>query len=186
MAGIYASTDRERGVQTAPAGVQASMAGVVDLAVNLTDTQNGLINPLGLNALRVFPIYGAVPWGARTLQGADSLGSDWKYIPVRRLALYIEESLVRGLAWTVFEPNGEQLWTSIRHRVESFMTGLWRQGALLGATSEDGYLRQMHSTTTSAADIEAGILNLLIGFAAVRPAEFLVLRIQLRTNTAGA
>lgn len=186
MAGIYASTDRERGVQTAPAGSQASMAGVVDLAVNLTDTQNGLINRLGLNALRGFPIYGAVPWGARTLQGADSLASDWKYIPVRRLALFIEESLARGLAWTVFEPNGEQLQASVRLQVETFMTGLWRQGALLGATSKDGYFVKCDSTTTTAADIEAGILNVIVGFAAARPSEFLVVRIQLKTGAAEA
>jgi hypothetical protein len=186
MAGIYAATDRERGVWEAPAGVAASMTGVLGVAVKLNDAEQGLINPLGLNALRVFPTYGTVPWGARTLQGADALASDWKYVPVRRLALYIEESLVRGLAWTVFEPNGEQLWASIRLRAESFLVGLWRQGALFGATSDDAFFVKCDSTTTTAADIEAGILNVIIGFAAARPAEFLILRLQLQTEAVGA
>jgi phage tail sheath protein FI len=186
MAGIYATTDRERGVWVAPAGVTASMAGVLDLAVRLTDAQNGLINPLGLNALRVFPTYGTVPWGARTLQGANSLGSEWKYVPVRRTALYIEESLARGLAWAAFEPNAEPLWRTVRLQAETFLTDLWRQGGLLGATPQDAYFVQCGSATTTMAEIEAGILNLVIGLALVKPAEFVILRIQLNTATADA
>lgn len=179
MAAVYACCDRDRGVWQAPAGITRSIAGVLDLAVNLTDAENGLINPLGLNALRTFPVYGTVPWGGRTLQGADSLASDWKYIPVRRLALYIEESLAAGLAWTVFEPSSERLWTTVRRAADDFLNGLWRQGGLSGASPKSAYFVKCDSTTTTMADIEAGRLNLVIGFAPIRPAEFLVIQLQL-------
>ncbi len=179
MAGVYRRSDIESGVWQAPAGITQSIAGVLKLAVALTDAQNGLINPLGLNALRTFPIYGTVPWGARTLDGADSLASDWKYVPVRRLALLIEESLVRGLAWTAFEPNGPPLWSAIRLQAGAFLDGLWRQGAFLGSTPAAAYSLRCDSTTTSQADIDAGIVNVVVAFAAVRPAEFIVLGIGL-------
>ncbi|HEX6377169.1 MAG TPA: phage tail sheath C-terminal domain-containing protein [Allosphingosinicella sp.] len=179
MAGIYVSTDLERGVWKAPAGTSLAMAGVIDLAVRLNDAENALINPLGLNALRVFPVYGALPWGARTLQGADLLASDWKYVPVRRTALLIEESLRRGLAWSASEPNREPLWNLVRLQAGAFMNDLFRQGAFAGATPRDAYFVHCDATTTTQSDIDAGIVNLVVGFAPSRAAEFVVLQIQL-------
>ena len=182
MAGLYALTDSNRGVWKAPAGIDLAMADVVDVTVVLTDSENGILNPLGLNALRKFPVYGIVPWGARTLQGADQLESDWKYVPVRRLALYIEESLCRGLQWVAFEPNDEATWSEIRLQASAFMTDLFRQGAIVGATVDDACLVRCDSTTTTPADIESGIVNLLVLFAPIQPAEFIVLQIQLAAS----
>lgn len=185
MAAVYARSDRETGVWQAPAGTTQSIAGVLKLAVALDDDQNSLINPLGLNALRTFPVYGTVPWGARTLQGADTLASDWKYVAERRLALLIEESFVRGLAWTVYEPNGPQLWSAIRRNSTPFLDALWRQGAFVGATPSASYFLTCDSTTTSQADIEAGTVNVVVGFAPTRPAEFTVLTIPLKAEAPG-
>ncbi|WP_396230482.1 phage tail sheath family protein, partial [Frankia sp. ACN1ag] len=113
IAGLFARTDAERGVWKAPAGVNASIAGVSGLTDLLTDEENGALNQLGINCLRSFPVYGPVSWGARTLRGADLVGDEYKYIPVRRLALFVEESLYRGLKWVVFEPNDAPLWAQI-------------------------------------------------------------------------
>jgi hypothetical protein len=186
MAGIYARNDREEGVWRAPAGIGQPIAGTVGLAVRMSDSENGLINPLGLNALRIFPDRGTVPWGARTLQGAESLGSDWKYIPVRRLALHVEESLERGLAWVVFEPDGELLWATIRQQAGAFLMDLWRRGGLAGGSARDAYFVKCDSTTAAEADIEAGIVNVVVGYAAQRPAEFIVFNLQLKTAPPGA
>ncbi|MCI0356368.1 MAG: phage tail sheath subtilisin-like domain-containing protein, partial [Acidobacteria bacterium] len=127
VAGIFARTDSTRGVWKAPAGQEANLVGVPALSVSLTDDENGELNPLGLNCLRSFPVIGRVVWGARTLDGADRLASEWKYIPVRRTALFIEESLYRGTQWVVFEPNDEPLWAQIRLNVGAFMQNLFRQ-----------------------------------------------------------
>lgn len=178
IAGIMARTDTQRGVWKAAAGLSATLAGVSDLSVPLTDPENGILNPLGLNCLRVMPGSGPVVWGARTLQGADILSSDWKYIPVRRLALYIEESLYRATRWAVFEPNDEPLWAQLRLSIGGFMQDLFRQGAFQGQTAKDAYFVQCDSTTTTQADIDRGIVNILIGFAPVKPAEFVILYIQ--------
>ena len=114
------------------------------------------------------------------LDGADALASEWRYIPVRRLALHIENSLLRGLQWVVFEPNDEPLWASVRLNVTAFMSQLHRQGAFQGAAARDAYLVKCDAETTTQADINLGILNILVGFAPVRPAEFVMLRIQQR------
>ena len=177
VAGIYARTDATRGVWKAPAGVDATLNGATPV-LNLTDGENGALNPLGVNVLRTFPIYGGVVWGARTLVGADQMASQWKYVPVRRLALYIEESLFQGLRWVVFEPNDEPLWTQIRLNVDDFMNGLFRQGAFQGASAKDAYLVKCDATTTTQGDIDRGIVNILVGFAPLKPAEFVVLKIQ--------
>ena len=150
----------------------------------MTDRQQGPLNVAAVNCLRTFPIYGSVVWGARTLDGADARASEWKYVPVRRLALYIEASLRRGLQWVVFEPNDEPLWANIRLNVGSFMTQLHRQGAFQGASARDAFLVKCDSETTTQADINLGIVNILVGFAPVRPAEFVVLRMQQQTNNA--
>jgi uncharacterized protein len=151
---------------------------VQDLEVNLTDAENGMLNPHGINCLRAFPIIGRVAWGARTLRGADMLADEYKYIPVRRLALYIEESLYRGLKWVVFEPNDEPLWAQIRLNVGAFMHNLFRQGAFQGTTPQKAYFVKCDKETTTQNDIDRGVVNIVVGFAPLKPAEFVILKIQ--------
>jgi phage tail sheath protein FI len=177
MAGVYARTDAVRGIWKAPAGTEATLAGA-KLQVKLTDLENGGLNPIGINVLRNFPIFGNICWGARTLDGADQKSSEWKYIPVRRTALFIEESLYQGLKWVVFEPNDEPLWAQIRLNVGAFMNGLFRQGAFQGRTTRESYLVKCDKDTTTQNDIDRGIVNILVGFAPLKPAEFVVIRIQ--------
>ena len=178
IAGVMARTDVTRGVWKAPAGVDASLTGVLGLSVALTDLQNGRLNPIGVNCLRTFPIIGNIVWGARTMRGADILGDEYKYVPVRRLALFIEESLFRGLKWVVFEPNDEPLWGQIRLNVGSFMHDLFRQGAFQGSSARDAYFVKCDKDTTTQSDINHGIVNVVVGFAPLKPAEFVVLKIQ--------
>ena len=178
VAGVFARTDTQRGVWKAPAGLDASLVGVPQLSVALTDAENGELNPLGVNCLRAMPAAGRVVWGARTLQGDDRLASEWKYIPVRRMALFIEESLYRGTQWVVFEPNDEPLWAQIRLNIGAFMHGLFRQGAFQGQTPKDAYFVKCDKETNSQADINLGIVNIVVGFAPLKPAEFVVLKLQ--------
>ena len=178
VAGIMASTDNERGVWKAPAGTAAALVGVQDLSLTLTDQENGLLNPLGVNCLRSFPLIGTVVWGARTLQGADALTSQWKYVPVRRTALMIEESLYRGTKWVVFEPNDEGLWGQIRLNIGAFMQTLFRQGAFQGASARDAYFVKCDSSTTTQDDINRGVVNIIVGFAPLKPAEFVIIQIE--------
>ena len=154
------------------------MVGVRELAYKMTDGENGKINPIGVNALRVFPVIGHVMWGARTLEGADVLASEWKYIPVRRVALYIEESLYRGTQWVVFEPNDESLWAQIRLNIGTFMQDLFRQGAFQGTSPREAFFVKCDSETTTQSDIDKGIVNIVDGFAPLKPAEFVVIKIQ--------
>jgi phage tail sheath protein FI len=178
VAGVIARTDTQRGVWKAPAGLDATLTGVPQLSVPLTDAENGELNPLGINCLRAFPVAGRVAWGARTLRGADQLADEWKYLPVRRTALFIEESLYRGTQWVVFEPNDEPLWAQIRLNVGAFMNGLFRQGAFQGVTPRDAYFVKCDKETTTQADRNAGIVNIAVGFAPLKPAEFVVIRLQ--------
>ena len=178
VAGVFARTDTQRGVWKAPAGMDAALAGVPELAVTMTDAENGQLNPLGLNCLRSFPVFGRVVWGARTLRGADQAADEYKYVPVRRLALFIEESLYRGTQWVVFEPNDEPLWSQIRLNVGAFMHSLFRQGAFQGSTPRDAYLVKCDRETTTQDDINRGIVNILVGFAPLKPAEFVIIKIQ--------
>jgi phage tail sheath protein FI len=178
VAGVFARTDSQRGVWKAPAGTEATLLGVPELDVRLTDKENGDLNPLGINCLRAFPVIGRVVWGSRTLRGADLLTDQWKYVPVRRTALFLEESLYRGTQWVVFEPNDEPLWAQIRLNVGAFMNTLFRQGAFQGATPHDAYLVKCDKETTTQADIDNGIVNILVGFAPLKPAEFVVITIQ--------
>jgi uncharacterized protein len=177
LAGVYARTDSTRGIWKAPAGTEAVLRNVT-LPVQLTDLENGALNPIGINVLRTFPVIGPVAWGARTLDGADQKASEWKYIPVRRMALYIEESLYQGLKWVVFEPNDEPLWSQIRLNVGAFMQGLFRQGAFQGVTPREAYFVKCDKDTTTQADINLGIVNILVGFAPLKPAEFVIVKIQ--------
>ena len=167
----------------APAGIEASLRGVLGLSVaglpgTLTDSENGALNPLGVNCLRSFPNIGHVVWGARTLEGSDILASQWKYVPVRRLALYIEESLFRGTQWVVFEPNDEPLWAQIRLNIGAFMQNLFRQGAFQGKSPRDAYFVKCDNETTTQTDINSGIVNIIVGFAPLKPAEFVVIKLQ--------
>ncbi|MET0494530.1 MAG: phage tail sheath subtilisin-like domain-containing protein [Actinoplanes sp.] len=178
VAGAIARTDAARGIWKAPAGLDVTLTGATDLATGLTDAENGLLNPLGVNCLRTFPGSGTVIWGARTLRGADQLGDEYKYVPVRRLALHIEETLFRGTRWVVFEPNDEPLWAQIRLSLGAFLQDLFRQGAFQGGTAREAYFVRCDAETTTAQDVAAGRVNIVVGFAPVRPAEFVVLRVQ--------
>ncbi|UCD64465.1 MAG: phage tail sheath subtilisin-like domain-containing protein [Candidatus Zixiibacteriota bacterium] len=177
IAGLMARIDSSRGVWKAAAGTEAGLRNISGLEVKLTDMQNGVLNKLGVNCLRKFPI-DHVCWGARTLDGADDFGSEWKYIPIRRLALFIEESLYRGTKWVVFEPNDEPLWAKIRLNVGVFMNRLFRQGAFQGTSPSQAYFVKCDKSTTTPADQNLGIVNILVGFAPLKPAEFVVITIQ--------
>ncbi len=178
VAGLYARIDSTRGVWKAPAGTEATLSNVQGLAYTLTDMENGELNKVGVNCLRQFPVHGRVSWGARTLEGSDQRTSDWKYIPVRRLALFIEESLYRSTQWVVFEPNDEPLWAQIRLNVGAFMHNLFRQGAFKGQTPREAYFVKCDKETTIQNDINLGIVNILVGFAPLKPAEFVIITIQ--------
>jgi|APLak6261659120_1056016.scaffolds.fasta_scaffold00100_1 uncharacterized protein len=178
LAGVYARTDSERGVWKAPAGTDASMKGVSGVSQPLNDIENGTLNLQGVNAIRNFPEYGTVSWGARTMKGSDAQADEYKYIPVRRTALFIEESLYRGLKWVVFEPNDEPLWGQIRLNVGAFMQNLFRQGAFAGKTPREAYLVKCDRETTTQNDVNLGIVNIIVGFAPLKPAEFVIVKIQ--------
>lgn len=178
VAGVMARTDATRGVWKAPAGLDAALNGTQGLQAGLDDLENGQLNPLGINVLRSFPVHGRVVWGARTLRGADQAADEYKYVPVRRLALFLEESLYRGTQWVVFEPNDEPLWAQIRLNVGAFMQNLFRQGAFQGSSPRDAYLVKCDAETTTQNDIDSGIVNVLVGFAPLKPAEFVIIRIQ--------
>ncbi len=178
IAGIFARTDTARGVWKAPAGLDASVTGIQGLTVKLTDLENGQLNQLGINSLRAFPGSGKVVWGARTLRGADRLADEWKYVPVRRTALFIEESLYRGTQWIVFEPNDEPLWAQIRLNIGAFMHNLFRLGAFQGSTPKDAYFVKCDKETTNQTDVNSGVVNIVVGFAPLKPAEFVVIKLQ--------
>jgi uncharacterized protein len=178
MAGVIARTDANRGVWKSPAGIDASIANVYAPALAVTDEQHGLLNPVGVNCVRQFPIYGSVAFGARTLAGADGEASQWKYLAVRRTGLYILESLRRGLTWVTFEPNDEPLWGQIRMNAGAFMQGMFRQGAFQGKSPRDAYLVKCDRETTPQSDIDLGIVNVIIGFAPLKPTEFVLITLQ--------
>jgi hypothetical protein len=185
VAGVMARTDAARGVWKAPAGVEATLGGSLDLDVQLTDVQQGRLNDEGINALRAFPGYGRVVWGSRTLDGQNRAASQWKYVPVRRFASFLEESLWRGTRWSVFEPNDAPLWAQLRLNIGAFMQGLFRQGAFAGTSAKDAYFVLCDATTTTQADIDLGVVNVVVGYAPLRPAEFVILRIQQIASSGG-
>ena len=178
VAGIMARTDAQRGVWKAPAGLDATFSGVRALTYKLDDRANGRLNPVGLNCLRSFPVFGNVVWGARTMAGADLKASEWKYVPVRRLALFLEESLYRGTQWVVFEPNDEPLWAQIRLNLGAFMHNLFIQGAFQGQSPREAYFVKCDKETTPQNQIDLGIINIVVGFAPLKPAEFVVIKFQ--------
>ena len=178
VAGIFARTDANRGVWKAPAGTEAVMNNVQGVAYKLTDAENGTLNPHAVNCARLFPVYNTVLWGARTLEGDDQAASEYKYVPVRRLALFLEESLFRGSKWVVFEPNDEPLWAQIRLNIGAFLHNLFRQGAFQGNSPSKAYFVKCDGETTTQNDIDLGVVNIVVGFAPLKPAEFVVITIQ--------
>ncbi|NCD20328.1 MAG: phage tail sheath family protein [Actinobacteria bacterium] len=189
VAGVIARTDETRGVWKAPAGVEAGLRGAVGVTFGGAAASAGdaeVLTPAGINALReVRAGGGPVVWGARTLAGVAGEASDWTYLPVRRTALFIAESIERGLAWTVFEPNGEPLWASVRLAVGTFIEGLFRAGAFQGASPREAFLVRCDRSTTTEADLANGEFTVLVGFAPLKPAEFVVLRVRARAGGEG-
>jgi hypothetical protein len=178
VAGIYAATDAARGVWKAPAGIQASIIGNSGLQFLMTDIENGGLNPQAVNCLREFKVYGDVVWGARTLAGNDQAGSQWKYTPVRRLALFLESSLYDGTQWVVFEPNDATLWGQIRMNIGTFLQGLFLQGAFAGTTPAQAYFVKCDAENNPPSSVALGVVNVLAGFAPLDPTEFVVIHIQ--------
>lgn len=178
MAGLFARTDGQFGVWQAPAGTEAVLAGAYGPSIDLSDADHGVLNPIGLNCIRKFPVYGTVNFGSRTVDGANALGSEWKYVPVRRTASYILRSLSEGLRWAVHKPNGEQLWSQMRLNSTAFMHGLFRQGAFKGVSAKEAYFVACDGSTTSPDDINQGVVNIVVGFAPLKPAEFVVISLR--------
>jgi Bacteriophage tail sheath protein len=174
VAGAYARLDEQRGVWKAPSGLEAALRGVLPAEKPLTEAENRVLGPLGINGIRSFPDRGSVVWGSRTL----AVEPEWRYVPVRRLALFLEDSLYRGTKWAVFEPNGESLWSRIRLSADRFLTDLFREGALQGRTTQEAFFVKCDAQTTTQDDIDNGRLNMLVGFAPLKPAEFVLIRIQ--------
>lgn len=182
VAGLYARIDATRGVWKAPAGTEASLNGVVGLATELSDVQHGNLNPIGVNVLRRFAGAGIVSFGARTIAS----DADWKYVPVRRMAIMLRVSIYYGIQWAVFEPNDEPLWSGLRLNINAFMTTLFRQGAFQGGTTSQAFFVKCDSETTTQADIDLGVVNILVGFAPLKPAEFVVVKISQKAGQASA
>ncbi len=178
VAGLYARIDASRGVWKAPAGTEASLNGVVGLAVELSDVQHGTLNPIGVNVIRRFAGAGVVSFGARTI----SSDPEWKYVPVRRTAILLRVSIYYGIQWAVFEPNDEPLWSALRLNIRSFMLTQFRAGAFQGAKPDDAFFVKCDSSTTTQQDIDNGVVNILVGFAPLKPAEFVVLKLSQKVN----
>ena len=176
VAGVYAQVDSQRGVGVAPAGVR--LIGVTGLSEQISSTESDLLSSRGINLLRSFPEQGSQIWGART----TSQDSDWKYVNIRRLAIFIEHSLNQGLQWAVFEPNGPTLWAAVQPPIQDFLLTVWKSGGLMGRKPEEAFSVRCDNTTMTQADIDLGRCVVIVGFAAVRPAEFVMLRITVQTN----
>jgi phage tail sheath protein FI len=183
VAGVIARIDAARGVWRAPAGAEAVLEGAARAERPLIEREIEALTALGVNCLRALPSGELVAWGARTLRGDDAEASEWKYVPVRRTALMIESSIERGTQWSVFEPNDEALWSRVRTSVGAFLHDLWRQGAFQGPTAAEAYFVKCDSTTMTEEDVEQGRLNIVVGFAPLRPAEFVIVRIARRAGT---
>jgi len=183
VAGTFAWTDANRGVWKAPAGIQATLSGSLGLQTVMNDMQNGNLNPMAVNCLRQFPVYGNVVWGARTLDGADAVGSQYKYTNLRRLAMFIESSLYQGTQWVVFEPNAEPLWGQIRLSVGTFMQQLFLQGAFAGTSAQTAYFVKCDADNNQDATVAQGIVNITVGFKPLDPVEFVVIQITQIANS---
>jgi phage tail sheath protein FI len=178
VAGLYATTDANLGVWHAPAGITAPITGALDPVLKLTDADDAMLNPRAINCIRNFPQFGTVLWGARTLAGGDQAASDWTYVPVRRLALFIETSVHDGTKWAVFEPNDARLWSELNRGIGAFMQTLFAQGAFKGRSAAETYFVQCDARNNPPSGVDQGVVNITIGFAPVRPAEFVIIQIQ--------
>ncbi len=178
IAGLYGRTDGRRGVWKAPAGVDLRIGGARGFDFDVLETHQDRLNPLGVNALRQIPGAGLVVWGARTREPS----SQWRYISVRRTAMFLRKSIYNGIQWAVFEPNDEPLWASLRATIGAFMETQFRNGAFAGATSGDAYFVKCDAETTTEADQIAGIVNILVGFAPLRPAEFVIVTLSQKSG----
>ncbi len=172
LCGAYAGVDATRGVWKSPANI--GLRGALGLTRQFSSTEQDILNPAGVNCIRMFAD-GIRVWGARTL--GDAAG-DWRYVPVRRLSLMIAQSIKEGTRWAVFEPNDLTLWISLSRDIGAFLQTMWRAGALMGAKPEDAFFVKCDAETVAQADIDAGRVNMLIGIAPVKPAEFVIIRIS--------
>jgi phage tail sheath protein FI len=176
-AGIWSKTDTRRGVWKAPAGVETNLLGIAGLQYIIEDSEQDQLNPLGVNCIRKQPGFGHVIWGSRTLSTKSN--PEWRYVPVRRTAIMIEQSIYNGIQWAVFEPNDHLLWSALRLNIDSFMNGLFRSGAFLGETVSEAYfVRCGLGDTMTQGDIDRGQVIVIVGFAPLKPAEFVIVRIQ--------
>jgi phage tail sheath protein FI len=180
-AGMWSKIDARRGVWKAPAGVETGLLGVAGLQYVVENGEQDVLNPLGVNALRALPGFGRVIWGARTL--STRADPEWRYVPVRRTAIMIEQSIYEGIQWAVFEPNDHRLWASLRTNIDAFMNGLFRSGAFQGEKASDAYfVRCRLGDTMTQDDIDAGRVIVIVGFAPLKPAEFVIVRIQQKVG----
>lgn len=180
-AGLWAKTDGRRGVWKAPAGVEFQLLGLSALEFTVGNEEQDFLNPAGVNAIRRQPGFGPVVWGTRTR--STRANPEWRYVPVRRTAIFIEESIYNGIQWAVFEPNDHRLWSSLRTNIDSFMNGLFRAGAFQGEIANDAYfVRCGLGQTMTQDDIDRGMVIVLVGFAPLKPAEFVIVRIQQKVG----
>ena len=180
-AGMWAKIDGKRGVWKAPAGVETQLTGASSLRFQVENKEQDQLNPLGINCIRKLPNYGSVIWGARSL--STKADPEWRYVPVRRTAIYIEESIYNGIQWAVFEPNDNPLWSSLRANIGAFMNGLFRAGAFQGQKASDAYfVRCGLGDTMTQGDIDRGQVIVMVGFAPLKPAEFVIVRIQQKVG----
>jgi phage tail sheath protein FI len=180
-AGIWARTDNRRGVWKAPAGVETSLLGVEEFQYAVDDRTQDELNAQGINCLRRMRGLGPVVWGARTL--ATQAAPEWRYVSVKRTAIFIEQSIYNGIQWAVFGPNDSRLWASLRLNIDSFMNGLFRSGAFQGQKASDAYfVRCGLGDTMTQGDIDRGQVIVIVGFAPVKPAEFVIIRIRQKVR----
>ena len=179
IAGVFARIDQAHGVWKSPAGTEAGLHSVRGLTAQIPQQLRENLNPLGINSLIEIPNTGPVIWGARTLAGNDN---EWRYIAVRRTALFIEESIDRSTRWTVFEPNDANLWQALSLSVHQFLAELFRQGAFAGSSPKEAYWLRCDNSTMTQNDIQAGRVNLVLGFAPLKPAEFVVLNFTFKAR----
>ena len=179
VAGVYARTDLNRGVWKAPAGLETTLRDTTGVVAQgrMTDMRQGTLNPIGVNCIRTFPGIGSVVFGARTVVTANPAYQPWRYVPVRRMALFIEQTLYSNLGWAVFEPNDAPLWLALRITVDNFMLSLFSQGAFQGSSPRQAFLVQCDASTTTQVDIDNGIVNIIVAFRPLKPAEFVVIKI---------
>lgn len=180
IAGLYARIDNQRGVWKAPAGTETGLIGPIGLEYSVTDAEQDILNPIGVNCVRQFAASGIVVWGARTF--AAQSDPEYRYVPVRRYTIYLRQSIFRGTQWAVFEPNDTPLWEALKANIDDFMMGEFRKGALAGATPDEAFNVKCDADLNPASEVNAGRVNMEIAFAPLKPAEFVVIRISQKSQ----